>query len=130
MNMRDGETGDLQWESGDMSQNIFNEQIDAHIPRSILSCRMVAREINFTSSIQMKDFRLEQRVLFCGSCIEEWKFVFGFVIPGSTNTWQQNIEAAEKMLPAEKLTGNVVIETSFFDGLIFIARSRVRIFYD
>lgn len=26
----------------------------------------------------------------------EWKFDFGFVIPGSTNSWQQTIEAAPK----------------------------------
>jgi hypothetical protein len=45
----------------------------------------------------MNDFRLEQRVFFQGVCIEEWCFNFGFVIPGSTNTWQQSIEAAEEM---------------------------------
>lgn len=35
----------------------------------------------------------------------EWLFQFGFVIPGSTNSWQQIIEAADadKMLPAEEL---------------------------
>lgn len=35
----------------------------------------------------------------------EWLFQFGFVIPGSTNSWQQIIEAADpdKMLPAEQL---------------------------
>ena len=45
----------------------------------------------------MNDFRLEQRVFFQGVCIEEWRFEFGFVIPGSKNTWQQSIEAAEEM---------------------------------
>ena len=37
--------------------------------------------------------------------VTEFFFVFGFVIPGSTNTWQQVIEAAspDKMLPAEAL---------------------------
>lgn len=34
----------------------------------------------------------------------EWHFTFGFVIPGSTNTWQSLIEAAENsMLPADLL---------------------------
>ena len=48
-------------------------------------------------------------------CIEEWLFDFGFVIPNSTNTWQQVIEADEgNMIPAEVLSGNVTIETSFF----------------
>jgi retinal rod rhodopsin-sensitive cGMP 3',5'-cyclic phosphodiesterase subunit delta len=37
----------------------------------------------------------------------EWYFQFGFVIPNSTNTWQQTIEAADesRMLPATALDG-------------------------
>ena len=49
----------------------------------------------------MKNFRLEQRVFFQGQCIEEWKFEFGFVIPGSTNSWQQTIEGAEDMFVSQ-----------------------------
>ena len=41
------------------------------------------------------------------SCVAnlEWAFNFGFVIPGSTNTWQSTIEAADtnKMIPANLL---------------------------
>ncbi len=35
----------------------------------------------------------------------EWSFSFGFVIPGSTNTWQSLIEAAaeNQMIPANLL---------------------------
>jgi retinal rod rhodopsin-sensitive cGMP 3',5'-cyclic phosphodiesterase subunit delta len=35
----------------------------------------------------------------------EWSFAFGFVIPGSTNTWQSLIEAAaeNQMIPANLL---------------------------
>ncbi len=35
----------------------------------------------------------------------EWNFEFGFVIPGSTNTWQSAIEAApeSQMMPAHVL---------------------------
>jgi hypothetical protein len=37
--------------------------------------------------------------------ILEWAFSFGFVIPGSTNTWQSLIEAApeSQMIPANLL---------------------------
>lgn len=37
--------------------------------------------------------------------ILEWYFDFGFVIPGSTNTWQSVIEAAaeSQMMPASVL---------------------------
>ncbi len=79
----------------------------------------------------IEDFRLEQRVYFDGSCIEEWFFSFGYVIAGSTNAWQQVIDAAprEEMIPAEMLSGNVIFETIFFDGTNEIQRSRVRVFY-
>ena len=53
----------------------------------------------------MKDFRLEQRVLLHDRPFERWNFRFGFVMPGSTNTWQQVIEAADEMLPVEVSTG-------------------------
>ena len=62
--------------------------------------------------------------------MEEWRFDFGFVIPGSTNSWQQVIKAADEMMDPELLSGNITIETSFFDGASFIAKSLVRIFYD
>ena len=74
--------------------------------------------------------RAEQRVLLHDRPFERWTFRFGFVMPGSTNTWQQVIEAADEMLPVEVLDGNVVIETSFFDGQQLISQCRVRIFYD
>lgn len=53
----------------------------------------------------MERFRLEQKVLFKGRCLEEWFFEFGFVIPSSTNTWQSLIEAApeSQMMPANVL---------------------------
>ena len=61
----------------------------------------------------------------------EWNFKFGFVIPGSTNTWQQTIQAAgDAMLPAELLSGNVTIETGFYDGDTLVSKSLVRVFYD
>lgn len=79
----------------------------------------------------MEKFRLEQKVLFKGKCLEEWLFEFGFVIPGSTNTWQSVIEAApeSQMMPANVLNGNVVIETRFYDDALLVSTSKVRVFY-
>ena len=105
----------------------------AHVPKQLLKCKRISREINFSSAEQMENFRLEQRILFkdkliegktighlflhkiivCasvmkyvdrGSCLE-WHFEFGFVIPNSTNTWQSLIEAAaeSQMLPSSVL---------------------------
>ncbi|RTG88287.1 retinal rod rhodopsin-sensitive cGMP 3',5'-cyclic phosphodiesterase subunit delta [Schistosoma bovis] len=75
----------------------------------------------------------------------DWSFEFGFVIPGSTNTWQSLIQSdsADRMIPAKVLSvnrylvisfrflcsGNVVIVTHFYDGDLLVSKSKVRIFY-
>ncbi|XP_074768228.1 retinal rod rhodopsin-sensitive cGMP 3',5'-cyclic phosphodiesterase subunit delta isoform X4 [Athene noctua] len=101
------------------------------VPKKILKCKAVSRELNFSSAEQMEKFRLEQKVYFKGQCLEEWFFEFGFVIPNSTNTWQSLIEAApeSQMMPANVLTGNVIIETKFYDDDLLVSTSRVRLFY-
>lgn len=132
MNMRDSKSGRLIWQSDDWGDDMFEREMEAHIPKEILNCRAVSREINFSSKSTLDKFRLEQRVFFNGICIEEWFFTFGFVIPGSTNTWQQIIQAAppDKIIPAELLSGNVTFETSFYDDKLFLCKNLVRIFYD
>ncbi|XP_005103004.2 retinal rod rhodopsin-sensitive cGMP 3',5'-cyclic phosphodiesterase subunit delta [Aplysia californica] len=130
MNLRDADNGKVLWQSSD-DLSIPEKEHEARVPKKILKCRAVSREINFSSKEPMDKFRLEQRVLFKGKCLEEWYFEFGFVIPGSTNTWQSLIEAApeSQMMPANVLNGNVVIETRFYDGDMVVSVSRVRIFY-
>lgn len=130
MNMRDGDSGQILWESSDILAFSETEQ-EAKIPAEILQCRAVSREINFSSKELIDKLKLVQKVFFQGQCIEEWKFDFGFVIPGSTNTWQSTIEAAGegKMIPADILTGNVTIETSFFDGDLFVSKMVMRLHY-
>ncbi|KRX17926.1 Retinal rod rhodopsin-sensitive cGMP 3',5'-cyclic phosphodiesterase subunit delta, partial [Trichinella nelsoni] len=130
MNLRDGETGKILWQStDDLSQPGTEHQ--ARVPKKILKCRIVSREINFSSAEQMEKFWLEQKVYLKNEVIERWQFEFGFVIPNSTNTWQSVIEAAPEahMLPAGLLSGNVVIETNFYDGHLLVSTSRVRLFY-
>lgn len=130
MNLRDADTGKILWQ-GTEDLSVPEKEHEARVPKKILKCKAVSREINFTSSEQMENFRLEQRVHLKGKLIEEWFFDFGFVIEGSTNTWQSIIEAAPEaqMLSASALTGNVVIETKFFDGDLLVSTSRVRLFY-
>eukprot|EP00741_Cyanophora_paradoxa_P003434 tig00000704_g3337.t1 len=131
MNMRDAETGRILWETQDWDAQTFRQEIIAEIPREILKCNAVSREINFSSKQKMSKFRLAQRIYFHGNVIEEWEFDFGFVIPNSTNSWQQEIASAGEgnMIPAEELSGNVVIETLFYDGDMFISSSVVRVLY-
>merc|ERR1712083_558113 len=127
--MRDAATGQTLWqeEQWDFSQG----ELEAYVPRQILQCRQVSREINFSSVEMMQGLRLIQSVIFNGEHLEEWNFQFGFVIPNSVNTWQQTIEAAEEeeMIPAELLSGNIVIETTFYDGDSVILSQCVRIHY-
>ena len=131
--MQDAVSGRILWHSGtDWDEGMFDSELQAHVPADILNCPAVSREINFSSREEMQHFRLEQRVYYKGILMEEWFFDFGFVIPGSTNTWQSTIESAGdgNMLPASLLSGHVQIVTSFFDGPLFVSKSTVRVFYD
>jgi len=130
MNMADAHSGEVLY-TEDAWDNLLVER-DAHIPARILKCKAVSRELNFSSRELLESLKLVQRVLLEGKCMEEWFFDFGFVIPNSTNTWQQTIEAApsSQMLPASLLNGNVVIETSFLEGDLLVCTARTRIWYD
>nr|CAG4644482.1 EOG090X0KMN [Lepidurus arcticus] len=87
MILRDADSGKLLWQgTEDLSQP--DVEHEAKVPKQILTCRAVSREINFSSIEPMEKFRLEQKVFFKGRVLEEWYFEFGFVIPNSTNTWQ------------------------------------------
>ena len=132
MNMRDANTGSIVWESEEeWTTATLGREIEAHLPASILACSAVSREITFHAPELCKAMRLEQRVMLHGQCIEQWDFDFGFVIPGSTNSWQSVVDAdAGNMLPAEILSGNLVIESSFLDEEAVVSKSTVRIFYD
>jgi len=130
MNLRDADTGKILWQGND-DLSLPDCEHEARVPKKILKCRAVSREINFSSVEPMEKFRIEQEVLFKNRALEEWKFDFGFVIPTSTNTWQSLIEAApeSQMMPAKALSGNVVIITRFFDSDLEVSTSKVRLYY-
>ncbi|XP_016396435.1 retinal rod rhodopsin-sensitive cGMP 3',5'-cyclic phosphodiesterase subunit delta isoform X2 [Sinocyclocheilus rhinocerous] len=100
MNLRDAETGKVLWQ-GTEDLSLPGVEHEARVPKKILKCKAVSRELNFSSVEKLEKFRLEQKVFF-----KEWFFEFGFVIPNSTNTWQSLIEAApeSQMMPANVLT--------------------------
>ena len=130
MNLRDADTGKILWQ-GNQDLSLPDVEHEARVPKKILKCRAVSREINFSSIEPMEKFRISQRVLFKGKVMEDWNFEFGFVIPNSTNTWQSLIEAApeSQMMPARVLSGKVVIETKFLDEDLEVSTSKVRLFY-
>jgi retinal rod rhodopsin-sensitive cGMP 3',5'-cyclic phosphodiesterase subunit delta len=89
MNLRDADSGKILWQS---SENLYvhssaipfwlfsfellsfrstpDVEHEARVPKRILKCRAVSREINFSSEEEMKQFRLEQRIYFKGTIIE------------------------------------------------------------
>jgi retinal rod rhodopsin-sensitive cGMP 3',5'-cyclic phosphodiesterase subunit delta len=68
----------------------------------------------FYSKHAIKEFKILQRMKLNEHVVEDLCFNFGFVIPGSTNTWDQVIEADKgNVMPAEVLSGNLIAETYF-----------------
>ena len=143
MSMRDcSDSGTMLWHSTAFSEEDEASQsgkdlapcfrpgeMSERVPKQILECRTISRDICFSSIHVVQKLCLKQRVCLHGKCIEEWEFDFGFVMPGSVNTWQQVIEAAPAMIPADVLSGNVTFENCFFDGKTFLCRNTVRLFY-
>ena len=132
MNMGDAETSQILWNCENCTNyHDSSEEIIAQIPEKILKCRIASREINFSSIEKIKKLRLVQYIYFNDEITEKFEFKFGFVIPGSTNTWQQTIETVDQkdMLPTKILSGNLVVFTQFFDDERFICSSKIRIFY-
>lgn len=87
--------------------------------------------MEFTSQHLIPDLRLKQRFYLRGQVIEEWNFKFGFVMPNSTNTWDNIIVADPHPYPPELLSGNVVISTLFYNGSEneIILSNKMRVFY-
>lgn len=48
----------------------------ARVPKKILKCKAVSRELNFSSEQEMTKFRLEQKVLFKGKCLEGKEVIY------------------------------------------------------
>jgi len=130
--MSDAESKEVLWQSefASNSNSDWEKEIEIRLPRKILSCSAVAREIEFSSQEEIQELRLLQKVRLNDHLIEEWNFTFGFVIPSSTNTWQNIIVSAPDIMDASILSGNVTIETSFYDRDIIVAQSLWNIFYD
>eukprot|EP00697_Spironema_sp_BW2_P017421 gnl/Spiro4/9100_TR4793_c0_g1_i1.p1 gnl/Spiro4/9100_TR4793_c0_g1~~gnl/Spiro4/9100_TR4793_c0_g1_i1.p1 ORF type:complete len:186 (+),score=46.88 gnl/Spiro4/9100_TR4793_c0_g1_i1:75-560(+) len=135
MTFRDHDTGEVLWRSSsNWSRAMFEREMRATVPARILQCKAVAREVNFSSDAQIEHFRIHQRLFFQSEEesfeMEDWHFEFGFVIPGSTNTWESIVEASDNPWPAELLNGRVRVETSFYDGNLLVSKSVVRVFYE
>lgn len=132
MTMRNGDTGAVVWRAASLgADDLFARQLEAVLPASLLRAGSVMRSITFSSKEVMKDFYMVQRLFLGGQLLEEDEFSFGFVIPGSTNTLEQEVEAdGEGTLPAEVLSGNLLVQTQFFDKAVLVGSAVVRVLYD
>ena len=65
-----------------------------------------------------------------GQVVEQFGFDFGFVMPNTTNSWEQVIDADEgQVLPVEVLSGNLIVDTYFCVKGQPFAHKRYRIYY-
>jgi len=128
MNMCDADSGKELWRTSEWD---LSGHVEARIPKAVLKCRAVSREVCFSSRDALEALRLVQTVWLGPHKVETWNFNFGFVIPGSTNCWQ-NVIARKTVGPqpaADAISGNVVIETTFFDGPRVLNTSKATIYY-
>ena len=128
MQMKNGENGEVMWEvkSWDLTKDTHTE----NITKEILKCKKVIRNVNFSSEEKIDQLELVQNFYLMGELIETCRFKFGFVIPGSTNDWEQIMIAREDgVLPAEVLSGKLYVETLFLIQGKVLYQNRILIYY-
>ena len=127
MKMKDGTTGKVLWESKEW--DLDSENKTENFPKEMLKCKEIVREINFSSIEKITNLECVQNFYLKNELVESSRFYFGFVIPNSTNNWEQIIEARDEMIPIQILSGNLVVETLFLTNGIVISENNVLIYY-
>ena len=127
MKMKDGTKGNTLWECKDW--DLETETKSEKFPKEILECKEIIREINFSSIEKISNLECVQNFYLRGELVESSRFFFGFVIPNSTNNWEQIIEAKDDVIPYQILSGNLLVETIFLHNGILILKNNVLIYY-
>ena len=128
MQMKDGNNGKVMWEvkSWDLNKPDHTE----NITKELLKCKIIVRNINFSSVEAIDELELVQNFYLMGELFETSRFKFGFVIPGSTNDWEQILLAKEDgVLPAEVLSGKLQVETFFLIKGRVLYKNKILIYY-
>ena len=126
--MKNGENGEVMWEvkSWDLTKKTHKESIT----KELLKCKKIIRNVNFSSEEKIDELELVQNFYLMGELFESSRFKFGFVIPGSTNDWEQIIIAKEDgVLPAEVLSGKLQVETLFLIQGKILYKNKILIYY-
>jgi len=128
MQMKNGENGEVMWEV--KSWDLTKEQHTENITKELLKCKRIIRNVNFSSDEKIDELELVQNFYLMGELFESSRFKFGFVIPGSTNDWEQIMIAKEDgVLPAEVLSGKLQVETLFLIQGKVLYKNRILIYY-
>ena len=127
MRMKDGRNGIVMWECKEWDLSKLNKE--ENLPKEILQCPEIVREINFSSVESIENLELIQNFYLKEELIDSSSFIFGFVIPNSTNNWDKTIEAKEEMIPYSLLSGNLMVETIFLTNGNVITRNNILIYY-
>ena len=126
--MKDGDSGKMMWDCKDWDFSSPNKTVK--ISKELLKCKIIKRNVNFSSVEKIEDLELIQNFYLMGELFESSRFKFGFVIPNSTNDWEQIIEAKEDgVLPAEVLSGKLKVETLFLCEGKIIIKNKILIYY-
>ena len=126
--MKDGDSGKMMWDCKDWDFSSPNQIVK--ISKELLKCKIIKRNVNFSSVEKIEDLELIQNFYLMGELFESSRFKFGFVIPGSTNDWEQIMIAKEDgVLPAEVLSGKLVVETLFLIQKKVLYKNRIHIYY-
>ena len=128
MQMKNGENGEVMWEV--KSWDLTKENHTENITKELLKCKRIIRNVNFSSDEKIDDLELVQNFYLMGELFESSRFKFGFVIPGSTNDWEQIMIAKEDgVLPVEVLSGKLQVETLFLIQGKILYKNRILIYY-
>ena len=126
--IKDGDTGKMMQDCKDLDLSSPHQTIK--ISKELLKCKVIKRNVNFSSVEKIEDLELVQNFYLMGELFESSRFNFGFVIPNSTNDWEQIIEAKEDgVLPAEILSGKLNVETLFLCEGKIIVKNKILIYY-
>ena len=126
--MKNGETGEVMWEV--KSWDLTKKTHKISITKELLKCKRIIRNVNFSSEEKIDELELVQNFYLMGELFESSRFKFGFVIPGSTNDWDQIIVAKEDgVLPAEILSGKLQVETLFLMQGKALYKNKIHIYY-
>ena len=126
--MKDGETGKMIWDCKNL--DLSSPHLTIKISKELLKCKVIKRNVNFSSVEKIEDLELIQNFYLMGELFESSRFKFGFVIPGSTNDWEQIMIAKQDgVLPVEVLSGKLQVETLFLIQGKVLYKNKILIYY-